>query len=533
MTSHLTHEDLPEADDPAASTLIASMNNPFVFGHPVRYIRLIETHISWILLTGTFAYKIKKPVDFGFLDFSTLEKRRHYCEEELRLNRRFAPQIYLDVIEIRGSETRPRIDGSGNVIEYAVKMIEFPQSCLLSSHAGNHELSPRIIDAVADRISEFHAGSDRAAEESDFGSANLAARWSEENLVHIATAIPPEYLPNGYFELKRWYRENDWLLQAIEDRKAAGFVRECHGDLHLGNMALINDEITLFDCIEFNPELRWIDTISEVAFVAMDLHARGYPEYCWRFLNRYFSHSGDYAGVQLLRYYFVYRALVRAKVEALRVDQEHLVGDSYREHLAPAIDYIELAAEWASSHRAGLIVMHGLSGSGKSTVAAQLAEALGALQVRSDVERKRLFELAATADSESALGQGIYTAEATAATYQRLGEVASEVMAADFTVIVDATLLQESQRRPFLELEAGRPGNRIIIDCEAPEDELRRRIVAREHDASEANLEVLTHQLQTRQPLSPREREIARVVTIDSAGLDASKIEEIRSLLFS
>jgi predicted kinase len=208
-----------------------------------------------------------------------------------------------------------------------------------------------------------------------------------------------------------------------------------------------------------------------------------------------------------------YRALVRAKVEALRVDQEHLVGDSYREHLAPAIDYIELAAEWASSHRAGLIVMHGLSGSGKSTVAAQLAEALGALQVRSDVERKRLFELAATADSESALGQGIYTAEATAATYQRLGEVASEVMAADFTVIVDATLLQESQRWPFLELESGRPGNRIIIDCEAPEDELRRRIVAREHDASEANLEVLTHQL--------------------SAGLDASKIEEIRSLLFS
>jgi predicted kinase len=228
-----------------------------------------------------------------------------------------------------------------------------------------------------------------------------------------------------------------------------------------------------------------------------------------------------------------YRALVRAKVEALRVDQEHLVGDSYREHLAPAIDYIELAAEWASSHRAGLIVMHGLSGSGKSTVAAQLAEALGALQVRSDVERKRLFELAATADSESALGQGIYTAEATAATYQRLGEVASEVMAADFTVIVDATLLQESQRWPFLELESGRPGNRIIIDCEAPEDELRRRIVAREHDASEANLEVLTHQLQTHQPLSPREREIARVVTIGSAGLDASKIEEIRSLLFS
>ncbi len=533
MTSHLIHEDLPDTADPAVSTLIASMNNPFAFGHPVSYVKLIETHISWILLTGTFAYKIKKPVDFGFLDFSTLEKRRQYCEAELRLNRRFAPQIYLDVVEIRGSETRPRVDGSGEVIEYAVKMIEFPQHCLLSSYAGNHELSPPMIDAVADRVSGFHATSDRAPEESDFGSSALAARWSEENLVHIATAIPPEYLPNSYFELKRWYRENDWLLQAIDERKAAGFVRECHGDLHLGNMAMIDDEITLFDCIEFNPELRWIDTISEVAFVAMDLHARGYPEYCWRFLNRYFANGGDYAGIQLLRYYFVYRALVRAKVEALRVDQETLAGDSYRELLTPAIDYIGLAAQWAASHRAGLIVMHGLSGSGKSTVAAQLAEALGAVQVRSDVERKRLFELAATADSESALGQGIYTVEATAATYRRLGEIAGAIMAADFTVIVDATLLQESQRLALLELESGQPGKRIIIECEAPEAELRRRIVAREHDASEANLEVLTRQLQTRQPLSSREREIARVVTIDSAGLDASKIEEIRSLLFS
>jgi hypothetical protein len=533
MTAHQSYENLPAIDDPAANTLIASMNTPGAFSHPVSYIRLVETHISWILLTGTYAYKIKKPVDFGFLDFSTLEKRRYYCEEELRLNRRFAPQIYLDVVAIRGSETAPQVNGKGEIIEYAVKMLEFPQHCLLSSYAGRRELSPKIIDAIAERISEFHAHSDRAEADKDYGSAAQAAHWSQENLVHIATAIPPQYLPNDYFALKRWYRENLHLLTLIDARKTDGFVRECHGDLHLGNMALIDDEVTLFDCIEFNPELRWIDTVSEAAFVAMDLHARGYPEYCWRFLNRYFESNGDYAGVELLRYYFVYRALVRAKVEALRVEQEACDSATYRENIVPAIDYIELAAQWAGRHRAGLIIMHGLSGSGKSTVAAQLAEALGALQVRSDVERKRLFDLAPTADSESALGQGIYNAEATKATYRRLGEIAAAILAADFTVIVDATLLKESQRRALLELESIHPCNRIIIDCEAPESELRRRIVEREQDASEANLEVLTQQLRTREALSPREREIAQVVSIDSSGLDAAKIDEIRNLLFS
>ena len=532
MIEHLIHDKLPDVNDPASHTLIASMNNPLAFGHPVRYVRLIETHISWILLTGDYAYKIKKPVDFGFLDFSTLEKRRYFCGEELRLNRRFSPQIYLDVVEIRGSETAPQINGQGEVIEYAVKMLEFPQHCLLSDYAANGRLSPQIIDAIADKVSEIHADSEQAEAGSDYGSATEAAHWSNENLVHIANAIPPEYLPNSYFELKRWYRENDQLREAIDARKSDGFVRECHGDLHLGNMAIIDQQVTLFDCIEFNPELRWIDTISEVAFVAMDLHARGYSGYCWRFLNRYFESSGDYAGLALLRYYFVYRALVRAKVEALRVGQENL-GDSYPEHIAPAIDYIDLASGWASSHRAGLIIMHGLSGSGKSTVAVQLVEALGAIQVRSDVERKRLFELAARDDSGSALGQGIYTAAATTATYNRLGEIAAMAMDADFTVIVDATLLQESQRLPLLELESVHPCNRIIIDCEAPAEELRRRIIERENDPSEANLEVLEQQLMTRQPISQRERDIATVVSVGSSGLDSAKIDEIRDLLTS
>ena len=531
MTSHVTHTNLSNVDDGASNRLIVSLNNPLAFAHPIKYLRLIETHISWIILTGDYAYKIKKPVDFGFLDFSTLEKRRFYCTEELRLNRRFAPEIYLELVAIRGSESAPRLHGSGNVIEYAIKMMEFPQQCLLSAHASRHDLNPDMIDAIAATVATMHAGSDRADPVSDFGAATVAAQWSEENMVHIAQAMGTEFLPNSYFKLKRWYQENNNLLASIDARKQDGFVRECHGDLHLGNMALIIGRVTLFDCIEFNPQLRWIDTISEVAFVAMDLQARGYPDYCWRFINHYLEISGDYAGVGLLRYYFIYRALVRAKVEALRIEQQDRDTKICLLHLKPVIDYIDLAGRWADSHCTGMIIMHGLSGSGKSTIAAQLVEALGAIQIRSDVVRKHLFDLEPAAQTDTALDQGIYTEDATELTYRRLQLIAQTIINAGFTVILDATFLQQSRRRQMLETQTGNACNRIIINCEAPVAELRKRIIEREDDPSEANLAVLEQQLLTRQPLNPDDAVFAQVINIGSDGISPEHIRQIRELL--
>ena len=531
MTAHVTHDSLPRADDPGASALIAALDNPLAFGHPVKYIRLIETHISWVILTGDYAYKIKKPVNFGFLDFSTLEKRHFYCQEELRLNRRFAPEIYLELVEIRGSQDAPRLQGSGEIIEYAIKMLEFPQQCLLSSYAAKDDLNPELIDDIAATVSEAHANSDRADLANDFGTATVAAQWSAENMDQIGNAIPREFLPDTYFRLERWYQENNALLANIDKRKREGFVRECHGDLHLGNMALIGGRVTFFDCIEFNPELRWIDTISEAAFVAMDLNARGFSGYCWRFLNRYLESSADYAGIKLLRYYFIYRALVRAKVEALRVDQEACDTQTYQAHIKSALDYIELAGRWSTSHRAGLIIMHGLSGSGKSTIAAQLVEKLGAIQIRSDVIRKGLFDFKADEQTGSALAEGIYNDEATELTYRRMREIAATIIDADFTVIVDATFLLESQRRALLELEIEPMCNKIIIQCEVPTAELRKRIVERESDPSEANLEVLEQQLRSQQSISEAETKLARIVTVGSDGISTAQVQQVTDLL--
>ena len=353
--------------------------------------------------------------------------------------------------------------------------------------------------------------------------------WSEENLEHIRDSVPAEYLPAAFDRLQRWFRRDPLLEQRIEARQERGFVRECHGDLHLGNMALIDDEVTLFDCIEFNPELRWIDTISEAAFVAMDLHARGYPAYAWRFLDRYLAASGDYAGTAMLRYYFVYRALVRAKVEALAVAPHMPEASVPVESYAGALRYIDLADRWAGGHRAALVLMHGLSGSGKSTVAAALVEALGAIRVRSDVERKRLYDLDASADSGSSTGSGIYTEAASERTYQRLAEIAQTVLNADFCIIVDATFLREDQRRMLLQVESSCAFERIIVECHAPADELRRRIESRRNDPSEANLAVLEHQLETVEPITAGES--ASVIRVGPDGLDAATLDEIRRLL--
>ncbi|NNG12861.1 MAG: phosphotransferase, partial [Halobacteria archaeon] len=285
-------------------TLIAALQNPDVFDHPVGEISVLETHISWVILTGEFAYKIKKAVDFGFLDFSTLTKRHYYCQEELRLNRRFAADLYLEVISVTGSIDRPVLQGSGESIEYAVKMRQFPQQDLLSNIVARHGLDEAHVDEIAILLADLHACVDVADATTDYGRPDDIQHWVIENFEHIRPALdmPAQQVQLDWLE--NWCGQEFRNKRAlIRTRRHDGFVRECHGDLHLGNLALINGRITPFDCIEFNPKLRWIDVISEAAFLTMDLEDRGYPGLAYRFLNGYLQHSGDYAGVGLLRYY--------------------------------------------------------------------------------------------------------------------------------------------------------------------------------------------------------------------------------------
>ena len=511
--------------------LILALQNPVLYDHPVKNISIIETHISWVILTGYFAYKILKPVNLGFVDFSTLEKRCYYCNEGFRLNKRIAAALYLQVVPIKGTPEHPRLSGGGNAIEYAIKMREFPQSGLLSYYATNHLLLPRHIDTMAELTASFHSRARPADTSTSFGSLNTFLKWSQENFEHIERIVPQSILPGNYQRWKTSCLSGITRLQGqIDQRIHSGFVRECHGDLHLSNMAIIDQELTFFDCIEFNQELRWIDTISEIAFVAMDLHARGYAKFAWRFLNQYLQITGDYNGIALLREYLVYRALVRAKIEALQAKQpdaeNHASNSSYHQ----MTHYLQLAQSWSRNISPALIIMHGLSGSGKSTMAKHLVEALGAIQIRSDVERKRLSGLRPGEKSNSNVDQGLYTTDITQQTYDRLAQLAGTILQAGYIVIIDASFLKHSQRQQFITLARQYRVSHSFVSCEAPDDVLRNRIRQRTKkgsDPSEATVEVLEHQIQSQQPLTPQER-VSAVITRSPATAFTS--QQLRSL---
>lgn len=479
------------------SALIRALLEPRRYDHPVAAVELIETHISWVLLTGSYAYKIKKAVNLGFLDFSTLEKRRFYCQEELRLNRRFAPRLYLDIIPISGTEQQPALNGDGAAIEYAVKMRQFPQQALLDRKLESGQLGPAEVDEVAREVARFHAMIASAPAPAGFGTPEAVQQPVLENFAQIASRTKGR--PEGKLltALESWSRaEFARLREKLAARRKNNYIRECHGDLHLGNMAWIDGAVTLFDCLEFNPNLRWIDVMSDAAFVIMDLHGRGRPDLAQRLLNRYLEHSGDFGGLCVLNYYLVYRAMVRAKVACIRGAWTQ------------ARSYLELASRFTQPSRPYLLITHGYSGAGKTTAAQTLLEHGNAIRVRSDVERKRLFGLAPQQRSQSGLRSGIYSPDAHTQTYRHLEQVARAILQAGFPAIVDAAFLKFSERQAFRTLAETMQVPFIILHLQADETTLRQRITSRqamEKDASEATLQVLDLQLRRSEELTAGE----------------------------
>ncbi len=412
------------------SRLVASLVDPGRFGKGCTRVTHLETHISHVLLTGAFAYKIKKPLDLGFLDFTTLAKRRYYCEEELRLNRRLAPDIYLDVVAITGSLEDPVLNGAGTTLEYAVRMREFAQEALASRMLAQGTLSAAHIDALAAEVAAFHGRIDVAPPGSAFGTPDTVLDVAAQNFEQIRPLLTDSTDHATLDALRDWtLAEHTACRGALQQRHDTGFVRECHGDLHLNNIAILAGAVTIFDCIEFNDELRWIDVMSEVAFTVMDLEDRGRGEFGHRFLNAYLERTGDYAGLAVLRFYLAYRAMVRAKVACLRGGQL-APGDAKTALVAEYRSYVDLARHYARPPQPAFVVTHGLSGCGKTTLTQPLLELCGAIRIRTDVERKRLHGIDAAARSGSALDAGLYTADATERTYRRVLALAEAVAAA-------------------------------------------------------------------------------------------------------
>ena len=460
--------------------------------------RLVETHISWVLLSGELAWKIKKPVQLGFLDFGTLEARERMCHEELRLNRRLAPSLYLEVVPVTGAAQAPQLGGPGEAIEWALKMRRFADGALLSEHLERGALTLELIGSLGHRLAAFHRDAPIADAATDFATPE---RIDSDMLAVIARL--GEHLRNGPGEqhlvtLRHWASgQAKALRETWLARRHDGWVREGHGDLHLANAVVLNGDVTAFDCIEFDPALRWIDVQADTAFAVMDLLAHGRTDLAFRLLDAYLGDSGDHGGLVVLQYYLVYRALVRALVAALRPPRRD------------APDYLGLALRWLQPPGARLMITHGVSGSGKSHVAARLLERAGAIRLRSDIERKRLFGLAPLEASTGRVPAGIYDADATQRTHARLERLADVALGAGWPVIVDATFLRASERAMFrgLALRHGVPFT--ILACAAPPELLQQRLAERSRradDPSEADAQVLQHQLRSIEPLDTSER---------------------------
>ncbi|MFO1325132.1 MAG: AAA family ATPase [Burkholderiales bacterium] len=508
----------PDAPPPLAVRLCESRGFP----HAAERIDRIETHISWVVLAGDYAYKLKKPLDLGFLDFSSLEKRRAACEDEVRLNRRLAPELYLDVVAVTGTEESPRIGGEGPVLDYAVRMHRFDRAKELDRLLREGRLTDAHVDELARLVARFHAQVPAAVDADPWGTAEVALENALANFGHVRSLGPDPDVAERLAGLERWTRETHArLAPAMAARKRDGYVRECHGDLHLANAVLLGGRVVVFDCIEFNPALRWIDVMAEIAFTAMDLHYRGRADLARRFVNGYLEATGDYGGLAVLRFYLVYRAMVRAKIARIRVSQAADDGARARDRHS-FVAHLALAEAFAAPAQRALVITCGPSGSGKSFVAARLATTGEWIRVRSDVERRRIAGARAGERSPA----DAYSAATSERTYARLAELARIVVSAGYPAIVDATFLSSTRRRAFADLARSLGVPFAILAPRTPVAVMRERIVAREAagaDPSEATIAVLEQQLAQFEPFA--DDETAAVVGVEAGGaIDAAAL---------
>jgi len=451
------------------SELIQSLLKPSAYSHPCGKIELIETHISWIILTGDYAYKIKKPVNFGFLDFTALGARKQYCDAELKLNSRSAPELYIDVLAIGGTSAAPEIGvHNDNAIEFVIQMHQFKTENLFNELDTMKRLTFEHIDELADRVAYFHRNAGSAPSKTPYGSPAQLVIPVEQNFEQIRERLISDEQMTQLAHLEKWSLSTFEILSPLmSSRKEQGYVKECHGDLHLRNITLFQNRVTLFDCIEFNDSFRWVDVISDVAFLVMDLEERGLHHFANRFINHYLEETGDYAGLRLLPFYKAYRAVVRAKISLFEMDD----FKDQPEQLARLWDkyqsYIDLAEKGSALPNRFVLAMHGVSGTGKSTVALRLVDKLGALRIRSDVERKRLYKLDPHLHPDNDVAQKLYSESATAQTYEKLATLAGHILDGGLSVIVDATNLRKWQR-DFLQNVADQHGVPIAVaDCQA------------------------------------------------------------------
>lgn len=511
----------------ALPPLIQQMQQPGFYPHPVKEpIQLLQTHISYVLLTGDYVYKLKKPVNFGFLDFSTLEQRQHFCQEELRLNQRGAPELYLEVLPITQTENQYQLSGMGQPVEYTLKLRQFPQEALFISLFEQGQLGEADLEELGQVVAQYHAKTETNEYIRSFGEVDRVRAAIDENYAHTQKYIggPQSQLQ---FEQTKQYTDSFFTEREslFTTRIQNNRIRECHGDLHLGNICRFSDKILLFDCIEFNEQFRFVDVMYDIAFTIMDLEARQRKDLSNAFLNTYAELTGDWEGLQVLPLYLSRQAYVRAKVNSLLLDDASISTAAKQEATTTAAHYYHLAWQYtqqfavlsfsdapvqAQPCQGQMILMSGLSGSGKSTIARQLARQLGAIHIRSDAVRKHLGGIPLTERGSAEL----YTEEMNQRTYERLLELGIMLATQGFSVILDAKYDRQQLRLAAIAKSQSHQLPLQILHCTAPLEVLRERLASRTGDITDATTDLLETQLAASEPFTEVEK--AYVKTLDT-----------------
>jgi aminoglycoside phosphotransferase family enzyme/predicted kinase len=498
------------------NSLIEQMQKPEFYPHPVREpIKLIQTHASVVFLTGDYAYKLKKSVNFGFLDYSTLDKRQHFLQEELRMNKAVASELYLEVLPIARVGEQFILGKTGEAVEYVLKMRQFPQESLLINLFTRGLLTEEDLEELGKVVAQFHSQTISNEYISHFGNIEKIKEAIDENYEHTQKYIGIAQTQQQYEETKQFtacfLSEKANLFQQRQEQNK---IKECHGDLHLKNICFWHDKIQLFDRIEFNESFRFVDTMYDVAFPVMDLDAKKRQDFSNIFLNTYLEQTGDWEGVQVLPFYLCRQAYVRAKVTSMLLDDPAVSETEKQTAQQTAADYYQLAWEYTKPSTGKLILMCGLSGSGKTTVAKQLAKRINAIHIRSDAARKHLAGIFLTERG----GDELYTPQMNQKTYDRILTLGKLLSAQGFSVILDAKYDRRQWREPILDYAQSARIACKIIYCTAPIEVLRDRISHRNKDISDATPDLLLQQQTASESFS--EQENAYVTAIDTSNLN-------------
>jgi len=498
------------------SKIFECLKNPKFYGHHVKSVEVLQTHISYVALTGGFAYKVKKPVNFGFLDFSTLEKRKFFCEEEKRLNKRLCPEIYLDVLPITQMNNEFQLDGKGEVVEYVLKMKEFPQEKIMTNLLKQGKIDEETIDHLCTILVDFYNSQKPSGEITKYGEPKAVKQNIDENFDQTKSVIDITIPKNIYWYIKeantKFFERKKELLG---HRMKEGRIKDCHGDLHSGNIVVADEKIHIFDCIEFNKRFRFCDVASDIGFLAMDLDYLNYPYLSSYLIQKYVEKSNDTDIFDVLNFYKSYRAYVRGKVNGFQLNDPDIDKTKKNKIIETAKKYFELSHYYASLfslelHKTKplLFVVCGLTGTGKSTVAMKIAVDYHAKQINTDVIRKELAGIDKFERHHDKLNTGLYGPKNIDYTYEKVAEKASDMLKKGENVVMDATFQKKKYREMAHHIAAKNHTNLVIVQCTCPDDFVKKRLEQRlkKKSVSDGRWEIYIEQKKTFEPFEPDEK---------------------------